>query len=48
LLSLGVETAVRHSASAIGITLSLLYLLAIIDAAVTISDWYRRLELIDQ
>ena len=44
LLSLGVATAVRDSATAIGIVLGLLYLFPIAAAAVTDPDWYRHLQ----
>jgi ABC-2 type transport system permease protein len=44
LLSLGVATAVRDSAAAIGIVLGLLYLVPIIAAAVTVPHWHRHLE----
>jgi ABC-2 type transport system permease protein len=44
LLSLGVATAVRDSATAIGMVLGLLYLFPIIAAAVTNPDWYRHLQ----
>ncbi|MGF7235160.1 MAG: ABC transporter permease subunit [Frankia sp.] len=45
LLSLGVATAVRDSATAIGTVLGLLYLFPIIAAAVSTNpDWYRRLQ----
>jgi ABC-2 type transport system permease protein len=44
LLSLGVATAVRDSATAIGIVLGLLYLFPIIAAVVTSPDWSRHLQ----
>jgi ABC-2 type transport system permease protein len=44
LLSLGVATAVRDSAAAIGVVLGLLYLFPIIDQAVSSPDWHRHLE----
>jgi ABC-2 type transport system permease protein len=44
LLSLGVATAVRDSATAIGIVLGLLYLFPIIAAVVTDPDWQRHLQ----
>jgi ABC-2 type transport system permease protein len=44
LLSLGVATAVRDSATAIGIVLGLLYLFPIIAAVVTNPDWQRHLQ----
>jgi energy-coupling factor transporter ATP-binding protein EcfA2 len=44
LLSLGVATAVRDSAAAIGIVLGLLYLIPIIAAVVNVPDWHRHLE----
>ena len=44
LLSLGVATAVRESATAIGIVLGLLYLFPIIAEVVTDPDWERRLQ----
>ena len=43
LLSLGVATAVRDSATAIGVVLGLLYLFPILAAVVTDPDWSRRL-----
>jgi ABC-2 type transport system permease protein len=43
LLSLGVATAVRDSATAIGIVLGLLYLFPIVAATVSDPDWQRRL-----
>lgn len=44
LLSLGVATAVRDSATAIGAVLGLLYLFPIITQVVTDPDWHRRLQ----
>jgi ABC-2 type transport system permease protein len=44
LLSLGVATALRDSATAIGIVLGLLYLFPILAAVVTDPDWHRRLQ----
>jgi ABC-2 type transport system permease protein len=44
LLSLGTATAVRDSATAIGIVLALLYLFPIIAQAVSDPDWQRHLE----
>jgi len=44
LLSLGVATAVRDSAAAIGVVLGLLYLFPILAAVVTDPDWSRRLQ----
>jgi ABC-2 type transport system permease protein len=44
LLSLGVATAVRDSATAIGIVLGVLYLFPIIAAVVTNPDWQRHLQ----
>ena len=43
LLSLGVATAVRDSATAIGVVLGLLYLFPIITQVVTDPDWHRHL-----
>jgi ABC-2 type transport system permease protein len=43
LLSLGVVTAIRDSATAIGIVLGLLYLFPIVAQTVTDSEWQRRL-----
>ena len=43
LLSLGVATAVRDAAAAIGVVLGLLYLIPII-AAVTVPHWHRHLQ----
>ena len=44
LLSLGVATAVRDAAPAIGVVLGLLYLIPIITAAVTVPHWHRHLQ----
>lgn len=44
LLSIGIATAVRDAAPAIGIVLGLLYLIPIITAAVTAPSWHRRLK----
>jgi len=44
LLSLGVATAVRDSAVAIGVVLGLLYLIPIIATVVTAPDWQRHLQ----
>jgi ABC-2 type transport system permease protein len=44
LLGLGIATAVRSSAAAIGIVLGLLFVLPIVAAVVTDPDWQRRLE----
>ena len=44
LLSLGVATAVRDSATAIGVVLGLLYLFPIIAAVVADPHWYRHLQ----
>jgi ABC-2 type transport system permease protein len=44
LLSLGVATAVRDSATAIGVVLGLLYLFPIITAVVADPHWYRHLQ----
>ncbi|MDQ2875415.1 MAG: ABC transporter permease [Actinomycetota bacterium] len=44
MLSLGVATAVREPAAAIGGVLGLLYLLPIIAAVVTVPTWHRHLE----
>jgi ABC-2 type transport system permease protein len=44
LLSLGVATAARDAAAAIGVVLGLLYLLPIIGVAVTAPSWHRHLE----
>jgi ABC-2 type transport system permease protein len=44
LLSLGVATAVRDSAAAVGVILGLLYLFPILAAVVTDPDWSRRLQ----
>lgn len=44
LLSLGVATAVRDSAVAIGLVLGLLYLFPILASVVSDPDWYRRLQ----
>ena len=44
LLSLGVATAVRNPASAIGVVLGLLYIFPILAGAVTDPDWKRHLE----
>jgi ABC-2 type transport system permease protein len=44
LLSLGVATAVRDSAAAIGAVLGLLYLFPILASAVADPDWYRHLQ----
>jgi ABC-2 type transport system permease protein len=44
LLSLGVATAVRDSAVAIGVVLALLYLFPIFAAVVTDPDWQQRLQ----
>jgi ABC-2 type transport system permease protein len=44
LLSLGIATAVRDSATAIGIVLGLLYLFPIIAAVVADPTWYRHLQ----
>jgi ABC-2 type transport system permease protein len=44
LLSLGVATAVRDSAAAIGIVLALLYLIPIITAVVSSPGWHRHLQ----
>jgi ABC-2 type transport system permease protein len=44
LLSLGVATAVRDSAAAIGVVLGLLYLFPIAAAVVTDANWSRRLQ----
>lgn len=44
LLSLGVATVVRESATAIGLVLGVLYLFPIITSLVADPDWHRRLE----
>ena len=44
LLSLGVATAVRESAVAIGLVLGLLYLFSIVTSVVSNQDWQRHLE----
>jgi ABC-2 type transport system permease protein len=44
LLSLGVATAIRDSATAIGVVLGLLYLFPIIAVVVADPDWYRHLQ----
>jgi ABC-2 type transport system permease protein len=44
LLSLGIATAVRNPAAAIGLVLALLYALPIISAAVTDPVWHKRLQ----
>jgi ABC-2 type transport system permease protein len=44
LLSLGIATAVRDSATAVGVVLALLYLFPIIAAAVTDPHWQRHLQ----
>ncbi|CAG7621076.1 ABC transporter permease [Actinacidiphila bryophytorum] len=44
LLSLGVATAVRDAAAAVGVVLGLLYLFPILASVVSDPDWYRRLE----
>ena len=44
LLSLGVATAMREPATAIGVILGLLYLFPIVTQAVTDPDWERRLQ----
>jgi ABC-2 type transport system permease protein len=44
LLSLGVATAVRDAAAAVGVMLGLLYLFPLIAAVVTSPDWRRHLE----
>ncbi len=44
LLSLGVATAVRDSAAAIGVVLGLLYLIPIIAAVVSVPAWHRHLQ----
>jgi ABC-2 type transport system permease protein len=44
LLSVGVATAVRDSAVAIGVVLALLYLFPIISSAVTSPSWHRHLD----
>jgi ABC-2 type transport system permease protein len=44
LLSLGVATVVRDSATAIGVVLALLYLFPIIAAVVADRDWFRHLQ----
>jgi ABC-2 type transport system permease protein len=44
LLSLGVATAMRDSATAIGVVLGLLYLFPIITAVVADANWYRHLQ----
>jgi ABC-2 type transport system permease protein len=44
LLSLGIATAVRSSAAAIGIVLGLLFVLPVVAAVITDPDWQRRLE----
>jgi ABC-2 type transport system permease protein len=44
LLSLGVATAVRDSATAIGVVLGLLYLFPIVAAVVADPDWYEHLQ----
>jgi ABC-2 type transport system permease protein len=44
LLSLGVATAVRDSAAAIGLVLGLLYLFPVIAGAVTDPEWHRHLQ----
>ncbi|MFG1808576.1 ABC transporter permease [Streptomyces sp. NPDC049040] len=44
LLSLGVATAVRDSAAAIGAVLGLLYLFPILASVVSDPDWYRHLQ----
>ena len=44
LLSLGVATAVRDSATGIGVVLALLYILPIISQTISDPEWQRRLE----
>ena len=44
LLSLGVATAVRNSAAAIGVVLGLLYLFPIVALAASDPAWHRRLQ----
>ena len=44
LLSLGVATAARESAAAIGVVLGLLYLIPVIAAVVTVPHWHRHLQ----
>ena len=44
LLSLGVATAVRDPAAAIGVVLGLLYLIPVIAAAVPVPHWHRHLQ----
>jgi ABC-2 type transport system permease protein len=44
LLSLGIATAVRDSATAIGVVLALLYLFPVIAAAITNPHWQRHLQ----
>jgi ABC-2 type transport system permease protein len=44
LLSLGVATAVRDAAAAIGVVLGLLYLFPIVAAVVSDPDWFKRLQ----
>jgi len=44
LLSLGIATAVRDAAVAIGIVLGLLYLFPVLGLAVTSPDWHRHLQ----
>jgi ABC-2 type transport system permease protein len=44
LLSLGVATVVRDSATAIGVVLALLYLFPVIAAVVADADWFRHLQ----
>jgi ABC-2 type transport system permease protein len=44
LFSLGMATALRDSAAAVGVVLALLYLFPIVILAVTDPDWHRRLQ----
>ncbi|ONI80701.1 ABC transporter permease [Saccharothrix sp. ALI-22-I] len=44
LLALGVATAVRDAAAAIGVVLGLLYLFPIVAAVVSDPDWFKRLQ----
>lgn len=44
LLSLGIATALRDAAAAIGVVLGLLYLFPVVAAVFADPDWYRRLQ----
>lgn len=44
LLGLGIATAIRDSAVAVGVVLGLLYLFPVLEAAVSSSSWHRHLE----